>query len=302
MRQGIADAHASGTLVFGDISNTLVSVDALVASAVAAVVFYELIRFNCPDPDAVIAEALATIRGLTVTERVRVALAAHAPYSVAPALFDAIRAAADRTPRLPYSVHLAESREEGMFIQSGEGPWRTVLESVGSWDASWSAPGKSPVEYLQARGFLGPRLLTAHGVQMSASDLRTLAAQGTTLVTCPRSNLMTGVGSPPLEAFYASGVRVAVGTDSLASCPDLNLFSELAAMRAIAPSLPAGRLLESATLTGAHALGFDQDYGSIEPGKRAPLLAVTLPPGVDDVEQYLVGGVASEQVKWVGHG
>ena len=60
-------------------------------------------------------------------------------------------------------------------------------------------------------------------------------------MTCPRSNGHTGAGAPPLEDFYASGVRVAIGTDSLASAPDLNVFAELATMRALAPVVPARR-------------------------------------------------------------
>ena len=98
--------------------------------------------------------------------------------------------------------------------------------------------------------------------------------RGATLVTCPRSNGHTGAGAPPIAEFYASGVRVAVGTDSLASTPDLNVFAELATMRALAPSVPASRLLDSATRQGARALGFEADYGTLEPGKRARLLAV----------------------------
>ena len=118
-------------------------------------------------------------------------------------------------------------------------------------------------------------MLAVHGVQMSPADLARLAARGATLVTCPRSNGHTGAGAPPIEEFYASGVRVAVGTDSLASTPDLNVFAELATMRALAPSVPASALLDSATRQGARALGFDSDYGTIEPGKRARLLAVS---------------------------
>jgi cytosine/adenosine deaminase-related metal-dependent hydrolase len=134
---------------------------------------------------------------------------------------------------------------------------------------------------------------------MTPADLARLAARGATLVTCPRSNGHTGAGAPPLEDFYASGVRVAVGTDSLASAPDLNVFAELATMRALAPTLAATALLDSATRQGARALGFDADYGTIEPGKRARLIAVTIPYGIHDVEEYLVGGITPDQVRWI---
>jgi cytosine/adenosine deaminase-related metal-dependent hydrolase len=135
---------------------------------------------------------------------------------------------------------------------------------------------------------------------MNGADLRRLAARGATLVTCPRSNRHTGAGTPPLADFYASGVRVAVGTDSLASAPDLNVFAELAAMRAAAPSVPAASMLESATRHGAQALGFDADYGTLEAGKRARLLAVRVAPGVGDVEEYLVSGIRPGQIRWIG--
>jgi cytosine/adenosine deaminase-related metal-dependent hydrolase len=134
---------------------------------------------------------------------------------------------------------------------------------------------------------------------MTDDDLARLAARGTTIVTCPRSNGHTGAGAPPIGEFYESGVRVAVGTDSLASCPDLNLFNELATMHALAPDVPASRLLESATWEGARALGFGADYGTLEPGKRARILAVQTPPDVDDVEEHLVSGVQPDQLRWI---
>ena len=90
-----------------------------------------------------------------------------------------------------------------------------------------------------------------------------------------------------------------MGTDSLASAPDLSVFAELATMRALAPTVPAASLLDSATRQGARALGFDADYGTIEPGKRSRLLAVAVPPGTDDVEEYLVTGIGTDQVRWI---
>ena len=63
--------------------------------------------------------------------------------------------------------------------------------------------------------------------------------------------------------------------------------------------MPARALLRSATLTGATALGFGDAFGSIEPGKRAALIAVQLPGHVTDVEEYLVSGVDSDRISWV---
>ena len=110
-------------------------------------------------------------------------------------------------PFAPCSVHLSESAEEVEFIKTGGGPWRALLEELGVWDPAWTAPGVSPVQYLDESGFLDARVLAVHGVQMTPADLARLAARGTTLVTCPRSNGHTGAGAPPIEEFYASGVR-----------------------------------------------------------------------------------------------
>jgi aminodeoxyfutalosine deaminase len=299
IEQAIAESHAAGTVAVGDISNTLATFELLTKSPLAAVVFYELIRFNAPDPRSFVDAAAAAIDALPATEFVRASLAAHAPYSVAPLVFRAIRETVDRDAFTPCSVHLAESAEEVEFVRAGTGPWRSLLEDIGAWDPTWVAPGVSPVQFLDDAGFLGANVVAVHGVQMTLDDLGILKARGTALVTCPRSNGHTGAGAPPIQDFYDAGVRVAIGTDSLASSPDLNVFAELATMRALAPYVPASSLLRSATLEGARALGFDADYGSIEPSKRAQLIAVSLPPGEDDVEEYLVGGIGPEQIRWL---
>lgn len=296
---GIRESLANGTALVGDISNTLVSFDALARSPLGGVVFYELIRFNAPDPEDLVCAAQAAIDGLAPNARVRASLAAHAPYSVAPRVFAAIRQMVNRDTFTPCSVHLSESAEEVEFIRTGQGPWRALLEEIGSWDPRWTAPGVSPVQFLDAAGFLGSNVLAVHGVQMTLDDLGILKARGTTLVTCPRSNGHTGAGAPPIQDFYDAGVHVAVGTDSLASTPDLNVFAELATMRALAPAVPAQALLASATIEGARALGFAADYGSLEPGKRARMIAVDVPADIEDVEEYLVGGVVPAQIRWI---
>jgi len=300
-RAAIAEARESGTGLIGDVSNTLVTVPLLREASMPAQVFYELLGFNAPDPVSRVVEARKKADAAS-GEEIRVSLAPHAPYSVAPPLFTAIRADLDARTNRVSSVHLGESIDEVEFVRETSGPLRELLEQLGVWTDAWQAvlpASKSPVAYLSDLEFLDRCVLVVHGVQFDGDDLSQLAALGITIASCPRSNRYVGAGDPPLEAFYAMDVDVAFGTDSLASVEDLNLFAELRAARALAPRVPARRLLESATLVGARALGFGAAFGSIEVGKHAALIAVRIPESVVDVEEYLVNGIAPDDVSWL---
>ena len=265
----------------------------------AGVVFHELLGFRGEDAPSLIDEAITRLGNEAASDSLRHTLAPHAPYSVSPALFGLIRAALERDPFARSSVHLGESTAEIEFLEHGTGPWRTGLERMGKWDPSWVPPRCNPVEYLDRMGFLDDRVLVVHGVHFGGDELKRLVARGATLVTCPRGNVRTGAGDPPIEEFFDSGVRVAIGTDSLASVPDLNVFAELAEMRRLAPALPPRALLESATVNGARALGFEADFGRIDPGKCDALVAVKLDGHVPDVEEYLVSGIDAERIGWI---
>jgi cytosine/adenosine deaminase-related metal-dependent hydrolase len=291
----IAETRAAGTTLVGDVANTVATIAPLSASALSAVVFRELIGFRVDDPAPVIAQAERESASIPRAARVRTVLAPHAPYSVSPALLRALGA------QQPLSIHVGESRAELEFLRTGAGPWRGVLDAVGAWSPSWQVPDAAPVDYIERLGLLNAHLLVVHAVQLTNDELRRVASAGATIVTCPRSNEWTGAGTPPIEAFYSSGARVAIGTDSLASVATLSVFDEMAAVRRLAPSVPAARILQSATLDGAAALGFD-DLGAIRPGCRAELLAVQLPRPMStaaDVEQYLVSGVPPQAVSWL---
>jgi cytosine/adenosine deaminase-related metal-dependent hydrolase len=294
--KAIRELRAAGTSLIGEVTNTLEAWDALAGSDLSAVVFRELLGFNAADPDNLVRIAHAELDALTPLPRIRTAVVPHAPYSVSPALLRAIAGAAGDGP---LSVHLGESREELEFLQVGTGAWRLLLEALGVWTDAWRAPRCWPVEYLDRFGLVNKRLLAVHCVQLSDAELSRLAEAGATVVTCPRSNRWTGAGTPPVERFYASGARVAIGTDSLASVEDLSLFAELAVVRSLAPAVPAARILRSATLDGAEALGFAGELGSIQPGKRAALIAVRIPPDVEDVEEYLLSNVAAKDIRWL---
>ena len=297
--EAIGEAQRCGTSLVGDIANTLATAGPLLASRLGGVVFREVIAFQSSKADEVVSRALDELQGVPWTAGLRGTLATHAPYSVSPALFRAVGDYVATTGNVT-SVHVAESPEEVEFIRTGSGPPRAMLERLQVWDSTWPIPCCSPVEYLDRLGVLGPRTIAVHCVQTRADDLHVLRQRGATVVTCPRSNEWTGAGQAPIARFFESGVRVAIGTDSLASAPDVNVFAELAAARRLAPAIPARDLLCAATLNGAKALGFGETHGSIAPGKQAFLIAVALPADVEDVEEYLVSGVPAAQVKWIG--
>lgn len=292
----IAEAHASGTCLVGDVTNTFATYAPLMDSELSAALFRELTGFSSPDPAAQVDAVAGQIADLTPIAWLRPSIVPHAPYSVSPALMQAI---ARWSTGRPLSIHLGESQQEVEFLRDGTGEWRTLLDALGVWNPAWAAPACGPVEYLDRLGMVNGDLVAVHGVHFTDAELSRLAAARATVVACPRSNRWTGAGLPPIDRFYASGVRVAVGTDSLASVDDLNLFAELAEVRRLAPGVPAARILESATLCGATALGFAAELGSIAPGKRAQLLTVRLPAGVADVEEYLLSGVEPGDLRWL---
>lgn len=297
MAAGVAEARRSGTAIVGDITNTFASAHALSAGPLRGYIFYELLGFNHPRPIERVEEAAAMVRDAR-SRGLLASVVPHAPYSVSRALFSAIADVA-ASEQWVTSVHVAESAEEIEFLKTGGGPWRDLIESLGVWNADWQVPGTGPIAYLQRLGIITSRTLVVHGVQLTDRELQRLRDIGATVVTCPRSNEWVGAGHPPIARFFASGVRVAVGTDSLASCPDLNLFSELAAMRRLAPQVSASQILHSATLAGAEALASADEYGSLLPGRRADVLAVTVPDGTTDVEEYLCSGIAPDAVRWL---
>jgi cytosine/adenosine deaminase-related metal-dependent hydrolase len=303
IREGMAAAlvemRRAGTGVVGDVSNSLIGLDLLASSGMVGVVFHEILQFNPPDPDAFVQRAQARIEAAKPGPGWRVVLAPHAPYSVAPGVFEAIVRRREPERIVPTTVHVGESPEEMDLLLTGSGPWRDLLESIGAWNPDWEVPWSGPIGYLDRLHFWDARTLAVHGVQLTDTELGLLVARRATLVTCPRSNVWVGVGSPPVARFFKSGAPMALGTDSLASVPDLNLFSELAELHRLAPGVPPARLLACATTGGARALGLGHEYGTFDVGSRAAMLAVSIPAGTTDVEQYLVSGITPDLVQWI---
>ena len=290
-----SECRGTGTVLVGDIANTLESLDTFLAGSIEATLFHEFLGFDVEADEAeTLIEPSARHISERVNGRVQVRAAAHAPYSVSAELFRAIGRLAG-----PRSVHLAESEEEVEFLMSGQGPWRDILEERGRMNCGWVPPRVRPVDYLESVGWLREDTIVVHGVQLIDEEIDRLVEAGSTLVVCPRSNDWTGAGVAPIAKCYARGLRVAIGTDSLASAPDFNIFREMVEVRRLAPDVPASKILQSATIVGAQGLGRGRSHGAIEPGRRGALIRVELPTGISDVEEYLLSGIESTCIQWL---
>jgi len=171
---------------------------------------------------------------------------------------------------LPFCLHLAEAPGENELFRSGSGELADFLRARRILPRGFAAPGLSSVGFARALDLLDERTLAVHCVQLDESDVQILAASGAGVCLCPRSNRWIGVGDAPVAALHAAKVPLCLGTDSLASVPDLDLWQELRAVRALLPaSVSLSDLLALATRNPARLLGIDADLGSLEVGKRA---------------------------------
>lgn len=278
----------TATVAVGDVSNALAHLDLLAASPLTAVVFYELLGWDPARASEVLAaadERMAALPADLSARGVEVRLAAHAPYSVSPGLFDGLRRRGG-----PTALHLAESPAETRFLASGDGPWRDFLEQRGL-DVPFEPRGVSPVRYVESLGVLAPPLVAAHCVQADAADRKILARTGVSAVICLTSNHNLGVGVPPVLEMLEAGVRLCLGTDSLASGDSLDVMGEVVALHRQFPRLDPAVILRMATSGGAEALGL-HDLGTLAAGKRAEVAFAPAARPPEDPLAFLVSGDA----------
>jgi 5-methylthioadenosine/S-adenosylhomocysteine deaminase len=194
---------------------------------------------------------------------IHAAVAPHSIYTCSQkTLQDA--AALARKYHAPILIHTAEMKKE--------------------WDDSEKQNGMSPVQYLDKIGVLGPDVVSAHCIYVDEADQKTLAQRQVGCVHNPSSNMMLASGVAPVAAMRTAGVAVGLGTDGPAgSNNDLDLMEEmdlaakLAKITKMDPlALSAKAVVEMATIEGARALHMEKEIGSLEAGKKADFIIISL--------------------------
>ena len=277
---GIHEGLIAGVTTLGDASATGVPVRALKNCGVRGVVYQEVFG---PDPsqcDASMQQLEQAVSALRQHESplVSVGVSPHAPYTVSVKLFESVARFAS-THRLPLSVHVAESAAETDFVRNGTGHFAERLKMRGI------APGKrfrSPVALLEATGILDVEPLLVHAIHVDENDLASIGSTGSRIAHCPVSNAKLGQGIAPLGAMVRQGIRIGLGSDSVASNNRMDILGEARqavlfnATRPHPLKFDAHEALALATLGGARALGMDHEIGSLEAGKSADVAVFPL--------------------------
>ncbi len=225
---------------------------------------------------------------------IRHGISPHSPYTVSAKLLTELVLRA-RQHEMPVAMHVAESREELELLRDGTGPFQALLEERGMWDNTAIPRGSRPLDYLRMLAE-APRALVIHGNYLDEEERAFLAANSEriSLIHCPRTHSYFFHPPLPLPQLLAIGVRVALGTDSRASNPDLDLLAELRDVARLHPQLHPQEILHMGTLAGAEALGRGDEVGSITPGKLANLVAIPLPEDAGAAASDLLAAVFAD--------
>lgn len=260
IRRGIAESVQSGTTLIGDIATIGWTPTDYLESHFAGVVFQELLGLG--DERVAIQSDLgrATVANDWPQPSSNLfGLSPHAPYSVRRDLMQAAINAVKATGR-PLAMHLAETRAELELLADGTGEFREMLSDFGIWRDGLFG-GQAPLDYLQALAEC-QRALVVHGNYLNETELQFLAKHpNLTLVYCPRTHAAFGHTSHPWRRLLELGGSVAIGTDSRASNPDLNLFAELQFLAKHHPDMSHLELLKLGSTAGRRALlGTDDSF------------------------------------------
>ena len=235
------------------------------AAGVRGVLGETIIQFPVADaktPAEGLARAETFINAFRRDPLITPAVAPHAIYTNDSATLKAARALSMKYG-VPTLIHMAETQTEAMTANERGSP--TV------------------VRYLDALGFLGPGVVAAHAVWVNDSDMALLKARGVGVSHNPESNMKLASGIAPVKAYLASNVAIGLGTDGAASNNDLDMFEAMRAasfLQKVATRDPtavsAKTAVQMATIGGARALGMERQIGSLEAGKRADVIIVSM--------------------------
>ena len=174
------------------------------------------------------------------------------------------------------AVDLARSRGVGLHTHCSEAQIEVV-----EFEKRY---GKRPMFVLDDLGFFDtPRAMIAHGVWLDSSEIELVAKRRVSVVHNPVSNLKLASGIAPVSEMLNADISVGLGTDGEKENNNFDMFEEMKVASLLsklryreANPMDSWQVLRMATIDGARAVGLDHETGSLEPGKRADVIAVRM--------------------------
>lgn len=274
-----------GVATVGDITTQPAAVRPCLARSRLRIISYGEIRAMAARKHLLEERLAAAVDVATSSRRIFPAISPHAPYSIDRHGYERCLQTA-RQHNLPLATHLAETPHEAQFLADHVGPFRDLWQTIGGWDDSVPRFRGGPIRYAQSIGLLDYPTLLAHVNYADDDELDILSHGRASVVYCPRTHAHFSHPPHRWRDMLVRGINVALGTDSTASSPDLNLLADMRLLHRIAPEVPPLVLWKMATLNAARALTVDAHVGSLTPTKFADM-AVFACCGVDPLAQLL---------------
>lgn len=285
-RQGAMELLASGCTTVGDVSHDNGVWPVLKELPLRKVCFAEVLGVG-PLASAGWDRLEKSLQDLQPDDRLQFGLSPHAPYSTNEQLYRrAIELASRRG--MPVTTHLAETKEERIFLHKGTGMFREFLARMGLGEALAGPLEVTPIGFAQRVGLLAAKAILAHVNYIDQAEMDLLSASQASVAYCPRSSEFFGRAGHGYPQMLRQGINVCLGTDSLASNTSLDMLAELRAVWAQG-QVDAPTVLRMGTLNGARALGLESQVGSLTPGKWADWIALPCPGEEDPLQQILRG-------------
>jgi len=269
------EMYENGIVAVGDISNKADTVDTKKTSKISYYTFVEMFDFMQPNMTASSIQQYEEVFALheqnSKNKKTRVP---HSPYTVTRNLYAHI--AKHAKPNDTISIHNQETPAENEMFLNGTGDFFKFYEDFGFPLKDFQKLGRTSIHYIIENLPSDKKLLLVHNSLSQSEDIRAAEAHFEQLywASCPNANMYIENILPDYNQFIQEGVKLTLGTDSLTSNWQLSILEEIKTILKYKSYLSFDTVIEWATKNGAEALGYEDEFGIIEPGKKPGLVYI----------------------------